>query len=60
MAKNTGENYRLGSVKDRTQVLNPRTGLFVKRESSTGKFTAVKTGGSPFKGVAHERDGRRN
>ncbi len=59
MAKNTGENFRIGSVKDRSQVQNPRTGLFVKRNDATGQFAAVKTGGGPFKGVARERDGRR-
>ena len=59
MAKNTGSNYRIGSVKDRSQVQNPKTGLFVKRNDGTGRFGAVKTGGGPFKGVAHERDGRR-
>ena len=59
MAKNTGDNYRIGSVKDRSQLKNPRTGLFVKRNDATGRFTAVKTSGGDFKGIAHERDGRR-
>ena len=59
MAKNTGDNYRIGSVKDRSQVQNPRTGLFTKRDDTTGRFTAVKTTGGAFKGIAHERDGRR-
>lgn len=59
MAKNTGDNFRIGSVKNRSQVKNTKTGLFVKRNDSTGQFTAVKTTGGSFKGVAHERDGRR-
>jgi hypothetical protein len=59
MAKNTGSNFRVGSVKNRSQVKNPKTGLFVKRNDSNGRFAAVKTSGGAFKGVAHERDGRR-
>ena len=59
MAKNSGNNYRIGSVKNRSQVQNSKTGLFVKRNDSTGRFTAVKTTGGTFKGVPHERDGRR-
>jgi hypothetical protein len=59
MAKNTGGNHRIGSVKNRSQAQNPKTGLFTKRNDGTGRFTAVKTSGGSFKGVAHERDGRR-
>ncbi len=59
MATNTGSNYRKGSVSGRSQVQNPKTGLFVKRNDSTGKFMSVKTSGGTFKGVAKEKDGRR-
>ncbi len=59
MAKNTGEGYRQGSVTGRTQVQNPRTGNFVKRDADTGRFMDVKTNGTPFKGVAKEVDNRR-
>lgn len=59
MARNTGDNYRQGSVKDRTQVQNPRNGNFVKRDASTGRFMDQKSGGEPFKGVAKEVDKRR-
>ncbi|MEL6304941.1 MAG: hypothetical protein AAFQ20_09155 [Bacteroidota bacterium] len=54
MAKNRpyGDNARKGAVKNRTQVLNPRTGLYVKRNSNTGRFMDVKTSGGKFKGVA--------
>lgn len=58
MAKNTGQNFRKGSVTGKSQVLNPKTGLFTKR-AETGKFQSVKKTGGPFKGVAKERDGRR-
>ena len=53
MAKNKpfGDNARKGAVKNRTQVLNPKTGLYVKRNSDSGKFMDVKTSGGKFKGV---------
>lgn len=60
MAKNTGENYRIGSVKDRTQTQNPKTGKYTKRDTDTGQFTDVKSDGKPFKGVAKEEDHRRS
>ncbi|WP_171999007.1 hypothetical protein [Cronobacter sp. JZ38] len=60
MAKNTGEGHREGSVKDRTQVQNPQNGNFTKRDTETGKFIDQKTDGTPFKGVAKEKDKRRN
>ena len=59
MAKNTGNGYRIGSVKNRTQTLNPKTGNFVKRDTETGRFIDHKSDGKPFKGVAKEQDGRR-
>lgn len=58
MAKNApiGDNARKGAVKDRTQVKNPKTGLWTKRDSDTGKFIDVKTTLSePFKGVTKEK-----
>lgn len=59
MAKNTGEGYRKGSVNDRSQVQNPKTGQWVKRDTETGKFMDVKEDGEPFKGVAKEVDDRK-
>ena len=59
MAKNTGEGHRKGSVNDRSQVQNPKTGQWVKRDTETGKFMDVKQDGEPFKGVAKEVDDRR-
>lgn len=58
MAKNKpyGDNARVGAVKDRTQVQNPKTGLWTKRDSKTGRFIDVKTSSNkPFKGVTKER-----
>ena len=58
MAKNKpyGDNARKGAVKNRTQVQNPKTGLWVKRDGDTGKFMDVKTSSNkPFKGVTKEK-----
>lgn len=54
MATNTGNNSRKGAVKKRSQVLNPATGKYVKRDAATGQFMAVKKDGQPFKGVKKE------
>jgi len=55
MATNTGDDHRIGAVKDRSQVKNPKTGQYVKRDSETGKFMDVKSDGKPFKGVRKEK-----
>jgi len=55
MAKNTGKNYREGEVRERSQVRNPHTGDFVKRDANTDEFIAVKRDGTPFKGVRKEQ-----
>jgi len=59
MAKNTGKDFRQGSVKDRSQLdLDKKNGKFVKRDLSTGEFTDLKEDDKPFKGVAKEPDKR--
>lgn len=55
MAKNTGKNFRRGAVTDRSQVRNPKSNTFVKRDSDTGRFMDGKSDGTPFKGVRKER-----
>lgn len=57
MAKNskTGDNKREGAVCNRSQVKNPVTGQWVKRDATTGKFMDVKVDGKPFKGVRKEK-----
>lgn len=55
MAKNTGHNYRQGAVRSRSQVQNPKTGNWTKRDADTGRFKDVKSGGDPFKGVRKEK-----
>ncbi len=59
MAKNSGHNYRRGSVDSRTQTRNPKNETWVKRDTNTGRFMDVKSGGKPFKGIAKEIDDRR-
>ena len=58
MAKNTGRNFRRGSVDNRTQTYNPQNNTWVKR-GPDGTFMDVKSGGKPFKGVAKEVDDRK-
>jgi len=53
--KPTGDNARKGAVKKRSQVLNPKTNLFVKRDTKTGRFMDVKTTGGKFEGVRKEK-----
>lgn len=54
--KPTGDNSRVGAVKSRSQVYNPTTGLWTKRDTTTGRFMDVKTSSSsPFKGVRKEK-----
>lgn len=48
MARNEG---RVGAVKARSQVKNPITGTWTKRDDKTGKFMDVKADPKPFKGV---------
>lgn len=45
---------RIGAVRRRSQVRNPRNGLYVKRDAKTGRFIDVKTTGGKFKGVRTE------
>ncbi|OCJ67429.1 hypothetical protein A6U97_01395 [Agrobacterium tumefaciens] len=57
MARNTGDNFRLGSVTGRTQFERP-DGHYQKRDERTGHFMEVKQSEGKFKGVATEPDGR--
>lgn len=50
-----GDNHRNGAVRRRSQVQNPKTGLYVKRDANTGRFMDVKQDGTPFKGVRKEK-----
>ncbi len=52
----SGDNRRHGAVKGRSQVKNPKTGIWVKRDTETGQFMDGKTSDNkPFKGVRKEK-----
>lgn len=51
----SGDNHRNGAVRSRSQTLNPKTNLFTKRNTETGRFMDVKQNGAPFKGVRKEK-----
>lgn len=56
MAKNApnGDNARVGAVRQRSQVHNPVTDVWVKRDTGNGRFMDQKQDGTPFKGVRKE------
>jgi hypothetical protein len=57
MAKNApiGDNARRGAVRDRSQVFNPLTQNWTKRDTGNGRFMDQKEDGEPFKGVRKEK-----
>lgn len=50
-----GDGHRKGAVRDRSQVFNPKTDTWTKRDSETGQFMDQKKDGNPFKGVRKEK-----
>ena len=57
MGKNTGEGFRQGAVRGRTQFQQPN-GDWQKRNEGNDQFMERKSSPGPFKGVAKEPDGR--
>lgn len=53
MAKNTGRGSRQGPVTGRTQT-QTGSGVWMKRNASTGTFIQAKKSGGAFKGVRKE------
>ena len=51
----TGDNRRHGAVRERSQVFNPTTETWTKRDTNTGRFMDGKQDGTPFKGVRKEK-----
>jgi hypothetical protein len=49
-----GDGHRNGEVRQRSQVLNPKTDQWVKRDTKSGQFMDVKQDGEKFKGVRRE------
>lgn len=50
-----GDGHRNGAVKQRSQVYNPKTEHWIKRDSGTGRFMDQKADSKPFKGVRKEK-----
>ena len=50
----SGDNHRQGAVRDRSQVFNPKTDQWVKRDTESGRFLDQKADPKPFKGVRRE------
>ncbi len=51
----TGDGRRIGAVRRRSQVFNPKMDRWTKRDRDTGKFMDQKSDGKPFKGVRKEK-----
>lgn len=51
MAKNTGDGFRKGAVKERVQALNPVTKRYVKIDTGTGRIIDQKKTEGPYKGI---------
>lgn len=49
------DGHRNGAVRERSQVQNPKTGQWVKRDTDTGRFIDVNKNGQPHKGVRKEK-----
>ena len=50
-----GDGHRKGEVRQRSQVLNPKTGQGVKRDTKSGQFMDVKQDGEKSKGLRREK-----
>jgi hypothetical protein len=51
----SGDGHRNGAVSGRSQLLNPKTEIWTKRDAETGRFMDGKKDGTPFKGVRREK-----
>jgi hypothetical protein len=51
----SGDGHRNGAVRQRSQVFNPVTKHWTKRDTESGKFVDQKADGKPFKGVRKEK-----
>lgn len=57
MARNgkVGDGHRIGAIRNRSQVFNPKIGKWIERDTETGVFINVKSDSEPFKGVRKEK-----
>ena len=51
----TGDGHINGAVRKRSQTYNPKTELWVKRNTDNGQFMDNKMDGKPFKGIRKEK-----
>lgn len=58
MGRNTGKSHRKGAMKDRSQTFNQKTGCYIKRDTTTGKFISTKK--TPFKGVSKDTNAKQS
>lgn len=58
MAKNTGKGHRAGFVNDRSQTYNAKTGQYLKRDKTTGRF--ISASNNKYKGVKEEKKSNAN
>ena len=49
------DGHRNGAVRDRSQVFNPVTQRWTKRDAGTRRFMDQKANGKPFKGIRKEK-----
>jgi hypothetical protein len=56
MAKNTGDGFRRGEIRQRSQFFNPLTQQWAKRDAETGEIISVKESGEPYKGIRREHE----
>jgi hypothetical protein len=50
------DGHRYGAITGRSQVKNPKTGLWTKRDTDSGEFMSNKVTGGKYKGVRKEND----
>jgi hypothetical protein len=57
MAKNgkVNDGHRDGAVRNRSQVFNPKTERWIKRDAESGRFMDQKANEEPFKGIRKEK-----
>lgn len=57
MASNgkSGDNRRIGAIKNRSQVFNPVIKRYVERDTNSGQLINVKSDNKKFKGVRKEK-----
>lgn len=52
MAGNTNNGHRVGAVKERSQIYNPKTEQYIKRDTTTGRF--ISASNNKYKGIKDE------